>query len=46
MPVFSKLTKTTLGKMSHFLEQKIIPKDSVIFREGDEAKYVYMIKSG
>ncbi|CDW79368.1 UNKNOWN [Stylonychia lemnae] len=46
IPAFSKLTRTTLGKMSHFLNLKITPKDCLLFKEGDTADNVFIIQTG
>ena len=41
--VFIKLTKTTLGKMSHFLIERTVPRDAILYREKDPADFVYII---
>eukprot|EP00347_Sterkiella_histriomuscorum_P000821 403374386 len=46
IPVFSLLTRTSLGKMTYYFENKSCIRDSFLYKEGDQADYVYIIKSG
>ena len=46
IPVFQLLTRTSLGKMTYYFENKNYIKDSILFKEGESADYVYIVKSG
>ena len=46
IPVFQFLTRTSLGKMTYYFESKSCVRDAILFREGEEANYVYIVKSG
>lgn len=46
IPIFSKLTKTSLGKMTYYFEVKKCIKEHVLFKEGDPADFVYIVKKG
>lgn len=46
IPVFSLLTRTSLGKMTYNFETKMCIRDSILYKEGDEAEYVYIVKHG
>lgn len=46
IPVFSLLTRTSLGKMTYYFESKTCIRDGILYKEGDLAEYVYIIKSG
>jgi hypothetical protein len=46
IPVFSLLTRTSLGKMTYYFETKSCIRDSILYKEGDVAEFVYIIKSG
>eukprot|EP00347_Sterkiella_histriomuscorum_P015778 403355716 len=46
LPYFSQLTKTSLGKLTYqFIDLKTI-KNQVLYREGEPAEYVYIVKDG
>lgn len=44
--VFSKLTRSTLGKMCQNMTLKVLPKDAILFKEGQLANKIYIILSG
>ena len=44
--LFSKLTKTFVGKISDNIKEIKVTKDFVLYREGDVADRVYIIKDG
>ena len=46
IPIFSRLTKTSLGKITYYFANKKAIKNQVIYKEGDPAEYVYIIQSG
>lgn len=44
IPVFSLLTRTSLGKMTYYFETKNCIRDAILYKEGDPAEYVYIVK--
>jgi hypothetical protein len=46
IPVFQLLTRTTLGKMTYYFENKPCIRDAILYKEGDLTDYVYIVKSG
>lgn len=46
IPVLSLLTRTSLGKLTYYFEVKVCIRDSIIYKEGDSAEWVFIIKSG
>ena len=46
IPLFSKLSRTYLGKLSDNTKELKVTKDYVLFREGDIADRVYIVKDG
>ena len=46
IPIFNKLTRTYLGKLSDNTKELKITNDFVIFKEGDIADRVYIVKDG
>jgi CRP-like cAMP-binding protein len=46
IPVLHLLTRTSLGKMTYYFENKSCIRDSYLYKEGDIADYVYIVKSG
>lgn len=46
LPYFSKLTKTSLGKISFQFVDRPIIKGQVLYKEGEDAEYVYLVKEG
>ena len=46
IPIFSLVTRTFLGKLTYYFEHKKCIKDSFLFKEGDPANFVYIVKKG
>jgi CRP-like cAMP-binding protein len=46
IPLFSKLGRIFLSKFADKLENKNCVKDQILYRKGDAANFVYIIKSG
>lgn len=46
LPLFRKCTKETIRKLTFFFQERICFKNNVIYREGDNAEYVYIIRTG
>jgi hypothetical protein len=46
IPLFGKLTRTYLGKLSDNTKELKITKDFVLFKEGDTADRVYIVRDG
>jgi cAMP-dependent protein kinase regulator len=46
IPIFSKLTRTFLTKLSYSLKPLHVTKDCYLFREGDIADKVFIVKEG
>ncbi|CAG9334175.1 unnamed protein product [Blepharisma stoltei] len=46
LPIFQKWTKGSLTKLSFFFEEKYFYRKHIMYKEGDEAKEVYLIKEG
>ena len=46
VPLFAKLTRTYLGKLTRHFEFWDCSRDCVLFREGDIAEKVYIVKEG
>lgn len=46
LPYFSQLTKTSLGKLTYQFTDVPTIRNQVLYREGDSAEYVYIVKSG
>jgi len=46
IPLFSRLTRTYLGKLSKNFVVRTVYKDCVLYKEGDKADSVYIIKEG
>jgi CRP-like cAMP-binding protein len=46
LPLFSKCTKETIRKLTFFFKERICFKNHIIYREGDPAEFVYIIRTG
>ncbi|CAI2382334.1 unnamed protein product [Moneuplotes crassus] len=46
IPFFKDITKTKLAKFSYFFEEKCFQRGQVIYKEGEECKFVYIVKEG
>lgn len=46
IPIFALVTRTFLGKLTYYFENKKCIKDSFLYKEGDPANYVYIVKKG
>lgn len=46
IPLFTKLTRTYLGKLSDNTKEIKITKDFLLFKEGDTADRVYIVRDG
>lgn len=46
LPYFTCLTRASLGKLSYQFQEIHTIKDQVIYKEGDVADYVYLVKEG
>lgn len=46
IPIFSLVTRAFLGKLTYYFETKKCIKGSFLFKEGDPAEYVYIVKKG
>jgi hypothetical protein len=46
IPIFSLVTRAFLGKLTYYFETKKCIKGSYLFKEGDPADYVYIVKQG
>jgi len=46
LPFFKVWTKTSLSKLQYSFEQRAFIRNQVVFREGEEAAFVYIIRSG
>jgi len=46
IPIFSKLTRTFLTRLSHFFKPLNCTKDYFLYREGDPADRVFIVKEG
>jgi len=46
IPLFSKLTRTFLSRLSYYFKPFNCTKDSFLYREGDVAEKVFIIKEG
>jgi CRP-like cAMP-binding protein len=46
IPIFSKLTRTFLTKLSYSLKPLHVTKDHYLYREGDPADKVFIVKEG
>mgnify|MGYP003893348641 CR=1 FL=1 len=46
IPLFSRLTRTYLGKLSRNVKLLNVSRDHVLFKEGDLADKVFIIKKG
>ncbi|CDW74956.1 UNKNOWN [Stylonychia lemnae] len=46
IPVFQLLTRTSLGKMTYYFDTKNCIRDSILYKEGDNAEFVYIVKKG
>lgn len=44
--LFENLTDSMLGKMSPFLQMRLFAAGDTIFRQGDDARFFYMLKEG
>ncbi|MFA7084784.1 MAG: Crp/Fnr family transcriptional regulator [Arcobacteraceae bacterium] len=44
--LFNDLCEKTLSQIESFTKEATFPKDSIVFYEGDESKYLYLLKSG
>ena len=46
LPYFNQLTKTSLGKLTYQFTDFTTIKNQILYREGDEAEYIYIVKNG
>lgn len=46
IPVLKLLTRTSLGKMTYYFENLNFTRDRTLYKEGDPADYIYIIKNG
>lgn len=46
MPCFRKWTKNSIIKFSYYLKKKQISRNQYLYRAGDKAEYIYIIKKG
>lgn len=46
IPIFALVTRTFLGKLTYYFETKKCIKDSFLYKEGEPANYVYIVKKG
>lgn len=46
IPVFQLLTRTSLGKMTYYFEDMKTIKGCLLYKEGDSADFVYIVKGG
>lgn len=46
LPLFNKLTRTYIGKLTDNTKELKVTKDCVIYKEGDLADKVYIVKEG
>lgn len=46
LPLFSKCTKETIRKLTFFFIERVFTKNQIVYREGDTAETVYIIRSG
>jgi hypothetical protein len=46
IPIFAKLTKTSLGKLTYYFNIKKCIRDHFLYKEGDPAEFVYIIRKG
>ena len=46
IPVFQLLTRTSLGKLTYYFEYKHHIRDAIVYKEGDPADYVFIVKNG
>ncbi|CAI2385273.1 unnamed protein product [Moneuplotes crassus] len=46
IPFFKDATKTKLSKFSYFFEEKKFKRGQIIYKEGEESKFVYIVKEG
>eukprot|EP00347_Sterkiella_histriomuscorum_P008621 403344394 len=46
LPFFSQLTKTSLGKLTYQFTDISTIRNQVLYKEGDSADYVYIVKGG
>ena len=44
--LFNDLCDDTIAKIETFTKETSFPKNSIVFYEGDESKYLYLLKSG
>lgn len=40
------MTRTSLGKMTYYFENKTSLRDAILYKEGEQAEYVYIVKNG
>jgi hypothetical protein len=46
LPVFSLVTRTFLGKLTYYFEYKKCIKGAYLYKEGDSADHVFIVRSG
>ena len=46
LPLFNKLTRTYIGKLTDNTKELKVTKDCVIYKEGDSADKVFIVKEG
>jgi len=46
IPAFAHLTKKTLEKLTFYMIETKMTKDSYLFREGDKIKGLYLVQEG
>lgn len=46
LPLFNKLTRTYIGKLTDNTKELKVTKDCIIYKEGDPADKVYIVKEG
>lgn len=46
IPIFSLVTRTFLGKLTYYFEYKKCIKGGFLYKEGDPADYVFIVRNG
>ena len=46
MPHFKNLSKSALAKLSYFFQRKTYLRNQLVFKEGEDCKFVYIVYKG
>lgn len=46
MPIFERWSNSNLNILLYYCEEKVFPKNTILYKEGDPSAYVFFIREG